>query len=148
MVSAVFHSPLEASQQLAEEKQRAASLPVRAELVEALRQAQGGRVVQERIRIDWHELWLRVLPPVIGIALLVGIWALLTANSTTFPTPWATFDAAVKPFADQTSDEPAHRVATDAIQKINTRLAAAENTQPTLLELEKRFAPPQPPANR
>jgi HEAT repeat protein len=55
---------------------------------------------------------------------------------------------AVKPFADQTSDESAHRVATDAIQKINTRLAAAENAQPTLLELEKRFAPPQPPSNR
>ena len=25
---------------------------------------------------DWRGLWLRVLPPVIGIALLVGIWAL------------------------------------------------------------------------
>jgi hypothetical protein len=55
---------------------------------------------------------------------------------------------AVKPFADQTSDESAHRVAADAISKINTRLAAAENSQPTLLELEKRFAPPRPPANR
>lgn len=55
---------------------------------------------------------------------------------------------AVKPFADQTSDESAHRVAIDAISKINTRLAAAENSQPTLLELEKRFAPPQPPGNR
>jgi HEAT repeat protein len=50
---------------------------------------------------------------------------------------------AVKPFAEQTSDQDAHRVAIDAISKINTRLAQAENSQPTLLELEKRFAPPQ-----
>jgi HEAT repeat protein len=52
---------------------------------------------------------------------------------------------AVKPFADQTNDAPAKRVAIDAITKINTRLAAADNAQPTLLELEKRFAPPAPP---
>lgn len=52
---------------------------------------------------------------------------------------------AVKPFADQATDVPAQRVAKDAVAKINTRLAAADNTQPTLLELEKRFAPPEPP---
>lgn len=49
---------------------------------------------------------------------------------------------AVKPFAEQTEDEPAHRVALDAVNKISTRMAAADNSQPTLLELEKRFAPP------
>lgn len=54
----------------------------------------------------------------------------------------------VKPYAEQTSDEAARRVAADAIHKINTRLAAAENSQPTLLELEKRFAPPRPQGNR
>jgi len=41
-----------------------------------------------------------VLPPVFGIALLVGIWALLTASGGAFPTPKATFDAAVKLFSD------------------------------------------------
>jgi nitrate/nitrite transport system permease protein len=112
MVSAVFHSPLEASQQLAEEKKRAATIPVRAEPVEALpstgsgrseTQAQGDPSTSLRAtgnRIDWREIWLRILPPVIGFALLIGVWALLTAKSTTFPTPWATFDAAVKLFAD------------------------------------------------
>jgi nitrate/nitrite transport system permease protein len=49
---------------------------------------------------DWKELWLKVLPPVAGIALLVGIWALLTMKSTTFPTPAATFVEAVKVFSD------------------------------------------------
>jgi nitrate/nitrite transport system permease protein len=49
---------------------------------------------------DWRGLGARVVPPVIGMALLVAIWALLTQNSTSFPTPWATFDAAVKLFSD------------------------------------------------
>ncbi len=89
MVSAVFHSPLEASRELAEERRHAA--PVAASAAAAK---------PARMPFDWRELWLRVLPPVIGVALLVGIWALLTVNSTTFPTPAATFDAAVKLFAD------------------------------------------------
>jgi nitrate/nitrite transport system permease protein len=41
-----------------------------------------------------------VLPPVLGLALLVGIWALLTQKGGSFPTPRATFDAAVTLFAD------------------------------------------------
>jgi nitrate/nitrite transport system permease protein len=49
---------------------------------------------------DWRALWLSVLPPVIGFALLVGIWALLTLKSSAFPTPAATFDAAVQLFSD------------------------------------------------
>jgi nitrate/nitrite transport system permease protein len=53
-----------------------------------------------RVPFDWRGLWLVVLPPIIGIALLVGVWALLTMNSTTFPKPNETFDAAVKLFAD------------------------------------------------
>lgn len=89
MVSAVFHSPLQAAQQLADEK--CAAVPVAAPSVTPK---------PARERIDWREFWLRVLPPVIGFALLVGIWGLLTANSTTFPTPAATFDAGVKLFSD------------------------------------------------
>ncbi len=49
---------------------------------------------------DWRGLWLKVLPPVIGFGLLVGIWALLTQNSQAFPTPLATWEAACKLFAD------------------------------------------------
>jgi nitrate/nitrite transport system permease protein len=92
MVSAVFHSPLEASRQLAEEKRQAAA--VKAPVVAAPTSQPA------RAPFDGRELWLRVLPPLIGVALLVGVWALLTVKSTTFPTPWATFDAAVKLFSD------------------------------------------------
>jgi len=54
---------------------------------------------------DWRGLWLTVLPPVIGVLLLIGIWALLTMNSTTFPNPRETFAAAVKLFADPFYDK-------------------------------------------
>jgi nitrate/nitrite transport system permease protein len=49
---------------------------------------------------DWPALGMKIVPPIIGIALLVGIWALLTMKSTTFPTPAATFTEAVKVFSD------------------------------------------------
>lgn len=93
MVSAVFHSPMDAAAEARAERAAAtaasAPKPVPAPPSQPVRQP-----------FDWRELWLRVLPPVIGFALLVGIWALLTQGSKTFPTPAATFDAAVKLFAD------------------------------------------------
>jgi nitrate/nitrite transport system permease protein len=91
MVSAVFHSPMDAAN-----KARAAAkaMPVAVEAPKAK------PVKAAKPPFDWSALWLKVLPPVIGIALLVGIWALLTMKSTTFPTPLATFDEAVKVFSD------------------------------------------------
>ncbi|MFY9514009.1 MAG: nitrate ABC transporter permease [Rubrivivax sp.] len=53
-----------------------------------------------RAPFDWRAFWLAVLPPVFGLGLLIGIWGLLTQNSTSFPTPRLTFEAAVKLFAD------------------------------------------------
>ncbi len=50
--------------------------------------------------IDWRGLTVKVMAPIAGLALLVGIWALLTQKGGSFPTPAATFDAAVKLFAD------------------------------------------------
>jgi nitrate/nitrite transport system permease protein len=51
-------------------------------------------------RVDWRAIGGTVLPPVIGFALLIGIWALATQKGGAFPTPLATFDAAVKLFSD------------------------------------------------
>jgi nitrate/nitrite transport system permease protein len=53
-----------------------------------------------RTPIDWRGWALTLLAPVFGVALLIGIWGLATANSTSFPTPGATWEAAVKLFAD------------------------------------------------
>ncbi|AKJ28415.1 nitrate ABC transporter permease [Caldimonas brevitalea] len=50
--------------------------------------------------MEWAALWWRVLPPLAGLALLVGIWALATNGQGAFPTPAATFAEAVKVFGD------------------------------------------------
>jgi nitrate/nitrite transport system permease protein len=94
MVAAVFHTPLEAAQAPAETARVASGKAA------AVQAAPAPSAKPPRVPFDWRGLWLVVLPPVIGMALLVGIWALLTMNSTTFPTPKDTFDAAVKLFAD------------------------------------------------
>jgi nitrate/nitrite transport system permease protein len=90
MVSAVFHSPSEASA-------TARAMPAVVATSTAVPPAKAKPV---RISYDWNGLALKVLPPIFGIAILVGIWALLTMKSTTFPTPWATFKEAVVVFSD------------------------------------------------
>jgi len=95
MVSAVFHSPLEA----ASDPTPAPKAPARAVLQPG---AAAPAVVPKapRVPYDWRAPALRVFPPLVGLALLVGVWALLTTKGGAFPTPAATFDAAVKLFAD------------------------------------------------
>jgi nitrate/nitrite transport system permease protein len=94
MVAAVFHAPLEATAPKAAEAPRAAPTAV-------LRpSAAPAEAKPPKQPFDWPGLWQRVLPPIFGVGLLVGVWALLTMNSSTFPSPKETFDAAVKLFAD------------------------------------------------
>ena len=91
MVAAVFHSPRPAMP---------AAAPVTIPVVAMPPVAKFETAAPRKPPFDWRELGFRVLPPLFGIALLVGIWALLTLKSTTFPTPAATFTEAVKVFAD------------------------------------------------
>lgn len=46
--------------------------------------------------IDWRAFLGRVLPPLAGMTLLVAIWGIATSKGGAFPTPAATFEAAVK----------------------------------------------------
>jgi len=97
MVSAVFHSPLSAAAEPATSPaptRTATPAPMAAVSVAPAPPR------PQRPPFDWHGLWMKVLPPVLGMALLVGIWALLTQKGGSFPTPRATFDAAVTLFAD------------------------------------------------
>lgn len=99
MVSAVFHSPLDA---VADERAAARTATPAAKEAPAVQAPKVSvpKATTVRMPFDWRGLALKVLPPVIGLALLIGIWALLTMKSTSFPTPAMTFDAAVKLFAD------------------------------------------------
>ncbi|HJW11223.1 MAG TPA: nitrate ABC transporter permease, partial [Albitalea sp.] len=93
MVSAVFHSPMDAR---AEPKAAVAVKPPKP--VAAPRRALPA--APDKPSFDWGGLSLKVFAPIGGIALLVGIWALLTMKSTSFPTPAATFAEALKVFSD------------------------------------------------
>jgi len=89
MVAAVFHLP-------------DADAPPRATVV-ALKPAGAAAPAQPpaRRRFDARRWLLPVIAPLLGLALLIGIWGLLTQGSNgPFPTPAATFDAAAKLFAD------------------------------------------------
>jgi nitrate/nitrite transport system permease protein len=90
MVSAVFHSPLEVRDEAVAATPPAVTPPAPVRTP----------APAPRAPFDTRALWLAVLPPVVGLSLLVGIWALLTQGGGNFPTPAATFEAAVKLFAD------------------------------------------------
>ena len=98
MVSAVFHSPLDASAEAAAAGRANAPAKPAADTVPAVARTKPAK--PPRQPIDWREVWLKLLPPVIGMAVLVGIWALLTIKGSAFPTPGETLDAAIKLFAD------------------------------------------------
>jgi nitrate/nitrite transport system permease protein len=92
MVSAVFHTPFDP-----ETRHGIVPLPDPALPGES---PTPPRPVRRRAPIDWRALALAVLPPVLGLALLVGVWGLLTMNGGNFPTPAATFESARELFAD------------------------------------------------
>ena len=81
MVSAVFHSPSDSV--------APATAPVAVSRPAA--PAPEAKAKAPRDAYDWRGLALRVLPPAISIALLIGLWALATMKGGSFPTPAATF---------------------------------------------------------
>jgi len=99
MVSAVFHSPTQAMLD-AKGSVKPASAAAPAPASEASAPPPSKPVAPPKPPFDWPALGMKTIPPLVGIALLVGIWALLTIKSTTFPTPAATFAEALKVFAD------------------------------------------------
>jgi nitrate/nitrite transport system permease protein len=97
MVSAVFHHPVaDATPEPAVRR----AMPARTEAAPEPAVAATVAPRPRRWRPDLRAVAMAVLPPVLGLALLVGIWALATRGGGSFPTPAATFDAAVKLFAD------------------------------------------------
>jgi nitrate/nitrite transport system permease protein len=105
MVSAVFHSPLDASRdaQASTTTESPAAAPMSAVSTPAPATTPAAPAAPQPSRpaIDWGQLAFNALAPVAGLALLIGIWALLTIKGDgAFPTPMATWDAAVALFSD------------------------------------------------
>ncbi|WP_428423226.1 nitrate ABC transporter permease [Methylibium sp.] len=96
MVSAVFHNPSGA--RVAETTPAAPAVTVSKPAAGMPASTPAARTPKEPY--DWSGLALRVLPPLFGIGLLIGIWALLTMNGGAFPTPAVTWTEIVKLFSD------------------------------------------------
>ena len=103
MVSAVFHSPLAAANEGIAMKKEAPhaqstgasnSKPLSPPVAEAVPAA-------PRTPRDWQGLVLTVLPPVLGLGMLIGIWALVSiSTASSIPSPWETWKQAVVLFSD------------------------------------------------
>ena len=98
MVSAVFHLPRQVASDVKASPPIAAPVAAMRATVPPL--AAPEAMAPPKPAFDWRELAAKVLPPIFGIAILIGIWAVLTMKSTTFPTPAATFTEAVTVFSD------------------------------------------------
>mgnify|MGYP000355461982 FL=1 len=88
MVSAVFHSPR--SGHASSARGASSNRPAAAT---AAPSRPAGR--------DWRPLWMAVLPPLIGLGLLVGLWALVSSlTQGSIPTPYETGLQAIDVFSD------------------------------------------------
>ena len=102
MVSAVFHSPphspLTARTEPAVTRAEPAT-PIAAVKIAAVAAPSEPR--PPRAPFDWRSMWLSILPPVFGLGLLVGIWALVSiTTASSIPSPIETFKQAVVIFSD------------------------------------------------
>ncbi len=91
MVSAVFHSPLAAAADDVAVMQKASpQATVAAPMPPAAKPG-----------FDWNGLLMAVMPPVLGLVLLVIIWSMVSMGTAgSIPTPWDTAQQAVSIFSD------------------------------------------------
>jgi nitrate/nitrite transport system permease protein len=104
MVSAVFHDPRahldERTERVTVAMPRREDASPAASVALPVAKLESRAPRAPRVPIDWRALWMRVLPPLLGFALLIGLWHLLTMRGGSFPTPAQTWQAAVALFAD------------------------------------------------
>jgi len=101
MVSAVFHSPLEG---ISAERNATHSIAASAGTASAAAE-KGSKnpalAAPARAKRDFSALWLRALPPLLGLALLVLLWEVVSiATKASIPSPKDTFAQAVTLFSD------------------------------------------------
>ena len=103
MVSAVFHSPLE-PQAPAGASDASKPIAVSAHPTSAADPKASGPASpppRSDARQRWNALWLAVLPPLCGVGLLLGLWAVVSATTgQSIPGPLQTWAQAVEIFSD------------------------------------------------
>ncbi len=103
MVSAVFHSPLE-PQAPAGASDASKPIAVSAHPTSSAGPKASGPASpppRSDARQRWNALWLAVLPPLCGVGLLLGLWAVVSATTgQSIPGPLQTWAQAVEIFSD------------------------------------------------
>ena len=105
MVSAVFHSPREAALPAASGAEQSATYSIATHTygtnAKAVKDLKKTTALATRPQRDFSALWLRVLPPLLGLALLAVIWEVVSiATKASIPSPKDTFLQAVVLFSD------------------------------------------------
>ena len=104
MVSAVFHTPLETPVTPAAPTAEDASKNIATDAdYKRARGLNKSKPVAQAAKpaYDWRGLWLAVLPPLLGLGLLIGVWALVSiSTASSIPTPLETARQAVTIFSD------------------------------------------------
>ena len=95
MVSAVFHSSLDTTRVVEAANEPRPPRPAAAAVAPA-----AVTVAPPKPAYDWRALAMKVMPPIVGIAILIAIWSAFTREGGSFPTPGATFVEAAKVFSD------------------------------------------------
>lgn len=106
MVSAIFHSPLESAPPTAASAERSATHSIatnaHGECAKAIKDPEKTvATLSAKPRRDFSALWLHVLPPLLGLGLLVLVWQLVSLGTqASIPSPRDTFLQAVVLFSD------------------------------------------------
>ncbi len=102
MVSAVFHSPPSAhSEPVQTQPAPTRSIHGGAAAPRAKAQVDSSTATTGRAAYDWRALALVVLPPLLGLGLLVGLWAMVSiSTASSIPSPLETWRQALTVFSD------------------------------------------------
>lgn len=102
MVSAVFHAPLEPGAPGAPDASKAiASSAYPTSAASQKPHEPSSPAPRGDARQRWNALWLAVLPPLCGVGLLLGLWAVVSATTgQSIPGPLQTWAQAVQIFSD------------------------------------------------
>jgi len=100
MVSAVFHSPLDPSPPSPAQPRREAKPVMKSAANDPVAAVAALAPAAYRPAFDWRGWWLKVVPPILGMGFLVGLWAIISMKSSGLPTPLETFKQAIEVFSD------------------------------------------------
>jgi nitrate/nitrite transport system permease protein len=104
MVSAVFHTPFDEAPAALSSQAPDASRPAIPGMASRAAAATGPKVAGPAAptqAFDWRGVWMAVLPPLLGLGLLVGLWELVSVSTgKSIPSPAETFRQALEVFSD------------------------------------------------